>query len=302
MTPSDAITHCGLVTLAGRPNVGKSTLLNSLVGQKISITSPRAQTTRHRLLGIKTAGHAQAIYVDTPGLHEGGKGTMNRHLNKVAGASLQGVDCIVLMIDANGWTQEDERPLQMAAKQKIPVILVINKIDQLKDRDQLLPLMEQSSLKMAFSDIVPVSARAGTNVDDLEKTILRYLPEQPALYPADVVTDRGGRFLAAELVREQIFRGFQQEVPYSTAVSIEQFSRTKGTLHIEATIWVEREGQKPILIGKDGQQIKTIGSRARLAMQKMFATKVHLNLWVKVREGWSDNEKLLRSLGYTDES
>jgi GTP-binding protein Era len=182
------------------------------------------------------------------------------------------------------------------------VILAINKLDQLKERGRLLPLMEQSGRKMVFADIVPVSARTGTNVDDLEKTILKYLPEQPPLYPADQVTDRGDRFLAAELVREQIFRGFQQEVPYATAVSIEKFKRVKGALHVEATIWVEKEGQKPILIGKDGQRLKAVGSRARLAMQKLFATKVHLNLWVKVREGWSDNEKLLRSLGYTDEN
>jgi GTP-binding protein Era len=299
---SNLITRCGLVTLAGRPNVGKSTLLNRLVGQKISITSARAQTTRHRLLGIKTTAHAQAIYVDTPGLHTDNKGMMNRHLNRVAGASLQGVDCIVLLIVASGWTKEDEYPLQLLAKQEIPVILAINKLDQLKDRGRLLPLMEQSGRKMAFADIVPVSARTGTNVDDLEKTILKYLPEQPPLYPADQVTDRGERFLAAELVREQIFRSFQQEVPYATAVSIEQFKRAKGTLHVEATIWVEREGQKPILIGKDGQRLKTVGTRARLAMQKLFATKVYLNLWVKVREGWSDNERLLHSLGYTDEN
>ncbi len=299
---SDPITRCGLVTLAGRPNVGKSTLLNRLVGRKISITSARAQTTRHRLLGIKTTGHAQAIYVDTPGLHADNKGMMNRHLNRVAGASLQGVDCIVLLIAASGWTEEDEYPLRLLAKQDIPVILAINKLDQIKDRGRLLPLMEQSGRKMAFADIVPVSARTGTNVGDLEKTILKYLPEQPPLYPADQITDRGERFLAAELVREQIFRGFQQEVPYATAVSIEQFKRAKGTLHVEATIWVEREGQKPILIGKDGQRLKAVGSRARLAMQKLFATKVHLNLWVKVREGWSDNERLLRSLGYTDEN
>jgi GTP-binding protein Era len=298
----DPVMRCGLVTLAGRPNVGKSTLLNRLVGQKISITSARAQTTRHRLLGIKTTEHVQAIYVDTPGLHTDNKGMMNRHLNRVAGASLQGVDCIVLLIAASGWTKEDEYPLQLLAKQDIPVILAINKLDQLKDRGRLLPLMQQSGRKMAFADIVPISARTGTNVDDLEITILKYLPEQPPLYPADQITDRSNRFLAAELVREQIFRSFQQEVPYATAVSIEQFKRAKGMLHVEAIIWVEREGQKPILIGKDGQRLKTVGTRARLAMQKLFAMKVHLNLWVKVREGWSDNERLLRSLGYTDEN
>lgn len=294
-------TRSGLATLAGRPNVGKSTLLNRLVGQKISITSSRAQTTRHRLLGIKTTDRAQIVYVDTPGLQTDNKGTLIRHMNRVAGASLQGVDCIVLLIAASGWTREDEYPLQLASRQGIPVILAINKLDQLKDRSKLLPLMEISSGKFQFAEIVPVSARTGANTDDLEKAILKYLSQQPFLYPAGQVSDRGERFLAAELIREQIFRGFQQEVPYATAISVEQFKRAKGALQIEATIWVEKEGQKPILIGKDGQRLKGVGTRARLAMQKLFETKVNLRLWVKVREGWSDSERALRSLGYTDE-
>lgn len=298
---SNSATRSGLVTLAGRPNVGKSTLLNRLVGRKISITSPRAQTTRHRLLGIKTTEQVQIVYVDTPGLHTDNKGMMNRQLNRVADASLQGVDCIVLLIAASGWARGDEYPLERAAKQNIPVILAINKLDLLKDRSELLPLMEMSSRKAGFAEIVPISARTGANTDDLEKAILKYLPQQPFLYPEDQVSDRGERFLASELIREQIFRGFQQEVPYATAVSIEQFRRAKGALRIEATIWVEKEGQKPILIGKDGQRLKTVGTRARLAMQKLFGGKVHLQLWVKVREGWSDSERALRSLGYSDE-
>jgi len=298
---SNSTTRSGLVTLAGRPNVGKSTLLNRLVGRKISITSPRAQTTRHRLLGIKTTEQAQIVYVDTPGLHTDNKGMMNRQMNRVADASLHGVDCIVLLIAASGWARGDEYPLERAAQQGIPVILAINKLDLLKDRSELLPLMEMSSRKAGFAEIVPISARTGANTDDLEKAILKYLPQQPFLYPEDQVSDRGERFLASELIREQIFRGFQQEVPYATAVSIEQFRRAKGALRIEATIWVEREGQKPILIGKDGQRLKTVGTRARLAMQKLFGGKVHLQLWVKVREGWSDSERALRSLGYSDE-
>ena len=299
---SNSTTRSGLVTLAGRPNVGKSTLLNRLVGRKISITSPRAQTTRHRLLGIKTTEQAQIVYVDTPGLHTDNKGMMNRQMNRVADASLHGVDCIVLLIAASGWARGDEYPLERAAQQGIPVILAINKLDLLKDRSELLPLMEMSGRKAEFAEIVPISARTGANTDDLEKAILKYLPQQPFLYPEDQVSDRGERFLASELIREQIFRGFQQEVPYATAVSIEQFRRAKGALRIEATIWVEREGQKPILIGKDGQRLKTVGTRARLAMQKLFGGKVHLQLWVKVREGWSDSERTLRSLGYTDEA
>ncbi|MHB8744071.1 MAG: GTPase Era, partial [Sulfuricaulis sp.] len=187
---SESKMRCGLVTLAGRPNVGKSTLLNSLVGQKISITSARAQTTRHRLLGIKTFRQNQIVYVDTPGLHTAVKGVMNRQLNRVAGASLQGVDCLVLVIAASGWTTADEYPLQQVAKQGIPVILALNKIDQLRNRDQLLPLIEQLRGKMEFSEIVPVSARTGANVDGLEKAILKYLPQQPLLYPRDQITDR----------------------------------------------------------------------------------------------------------------
>ena len=299
---SETASRCGLVTIIGRPNVGKSTLLNRLVGEKISITSSRAQTTRHRLLGIKTTGHDQIVFVDTPGLHTDNKSIMNRQMNRVAAASLQGVDCIVLMIAGSGWVDADEYPLRLAAKQDIPVILAINKIDQIKDRRQLLPFIKQSTDKMAFAAIVPLAARTGTNVGELEKAILEYMPRQPMIFPADQITDRSERFLAAELIREQIFRGFQQEVPYATAVSIDQFKRVKGTLYIDATIWVEKEGQKPILIGKSGARLKTVGSRARLAMQKFFAAKVHLNLWVKVREGWSDNERALRSLGYTEES
>jgi GTPase len=298
---NETATRCGLVTIIGRPNVGKSTLLNRLVGEKISITSSRAQTTRHRLLGIKTSEHAQIVYVDTPGLHADNKSMMNRRMNRVASASLQGVDCIVLLIAASGWVDADEYPLRLVAGQDVPVVLVINKIDQLKDRRELLPLMERSSGKTAFAGIIPLSARTGENVEDLEKTLLEYLPRQPLMYPADQITDRSERFLAAEIVREQVFRGFQQEIPYATAVSIDQFKRVKGTLHVEATIWVEKEGQKPILIGKGGERLKTVGSRARLAMQKLFAAKVHLNLWVKVREGWSDDERALRSLGYTEE-
>ncbi|MBI3546586.1 MAG: GTPase Era [Gammaproteobacteria bacterium] len=299
---SETDFRCGLATLAGRPNVGKSTLLNNLVGQKLSITSSRAQTTRHRLLGIKTSDSAQIIYVDTPGLQTDNKGMMNRYLNRVANASLQGVDCIVLLIAASGWTRADEYPLQLAMQQGIPVILAINKMDQLKDRQQLLPLIEESHKKMNFAEIIPVSALKTTNVDNLQKAILKYLPVQAPLYPVDQISDRSERFLVAELVREQIFRGLRQEVPYATAVSIEQFKRAKGAIHIDATIWVDKEGQKPILIGKDGERLKTIGSRARLAMQKLLGAKVHLGLWVKVREGWADSERALRSLGYADES
>ena len=290
--------RCGMVTLVGRPNVGKSTLLNRLVGTKVSITSPRPQTTRHRLLGIKTDAAAQIIYVDTPGLHPAQGSRLGQHMNRAARGSLEGVDVVMLVITADGWTAADEYPLTLVAGLALPVVLVINKIDLLKDRATLLPLIEASSARFGFAEIVPVAARRGDNVDTLERALIKYLPAQPPIYPADQITDRSERFLAAELVREQVFRCFGQEVPYAVAVQIEKFQRGKSALHIAATLWVEKEGQKAILIGTGGAQMKTVGTRARLAMQKTFGGKVHLELWVKVRERWSDDERALRTLGY----
>ncbi|MEK7262313.1 MAG: GTPase Era [Pseudomonadota bacterium] len=292
--------RCGRVTLVGRPNVGKSTLLNRLVGAKVSITSPRPQTTRQRLLGIKTADAVQIVYVDTPGLHPAQGGQLGQHMNRAARTSLDGVDAIVLVITAAGWTQADEYPLQLATAAGLPVILAINKIDQIKDRPSLLPLIELSAKKFGFTEIVPVAALRGENVDALERALIKLLPVQPPMYPADQITDRSERFLAAELVREQVFRGFSQEIPYAVAVQIEKFKREKGVLHVAATLWVEKEGQKAILIGKGGEQMKTTGTRARLAMQKAFGGKVHLELWVKVREHWSDDARALKTFGYED--
>lgn len=291
----------GLVALIGRPNVGKSTLLNRLVGSKVSITSHRPQTTRNRILGIKTSDDAQAVYVDTPGLNKGSGQRINRYMSRVAAGSIEGVDCVTLLISAGGWRPEDDLGLALVTKAAMPTILIINKIDTLKDRARLLPLIEQSQLKHTFAEIVPISARTGANLSDLEQAIKRYLPVQPPIYPIERVTDRSDRFLAAELVREQVFSGFGQEVPYATTVQIEQFARAKGMLRVEAIIWVEKEGQKPILIGKDGSRLKAIGTRARLAMQKLFGSKIHLSLWVKVREGWSDDARALRSFGYTED-
>jgi GTP-binding protein Era len=292
----------GFVALVGRPNVGKSTLLNRLVGQKLSITSRRPQTTRHRILGIKTAGATQTIYIDTPGIHEGGGTLMNRTLNRAARASLAGVDCVVLLIAAPRWTNEDEPVLALLKDLHCPVILAINKIDKVKDRSRLLALIEAARVKMDFAEIIPLSARSGLNVADLEASIARYLPVHPAFYPADQLSDRGERFQAAELVREQIFRGFGQELPYATAVEIEEFKREPKLIRIEAVIWVEKAGQKAIVIGRGGERLKEVGQRARLEMQKLFASKVYLRLWVKIRAGWSDDARALRSLGYTEET
>jgi GTPase len=291
----------GFVALIGRPNTGKSTLLNRLVGQKVSITSRRPQTTRHRILGIKTDARAQIMFVDTPGLHKSEGSMMSRYLNRAASGSIEGVDCILLLITADGWKAEDEQALAHARRQSAPVILVINKIDKQKDSARLLPLIEESRAKMNFAEIIPVSARNGTGVDDLEGTIRRYLPAHPPHYPADQLSDRSDRFMAAELVREQIFRLLGKEVPYATAVEIQEFKQEPKLIRIEAIIWVEKAGQKAIVIGKNGERLKEIGTHARLAMQKAFASKVYLGLWVKVREGWSDDARALHSLGYGDD-
>lgn len=291
----------GFVALIGRPNVGKSTLLNRLVGRKLSITSHRPQTTRHRILGVKTTPQAQVIYVDSPGLHQAGGSLMNRCLNRAALASLAGADCAVLVIEGGGWRPEDERVLAAARAQGRPVILAINKIDRLKDRSRLLPLIEAARRRMDFAAIVPVSARTGLNLGDLETAVLKHLPQHPAYFAADQAGDRNERFMAAELVREQLFRGFGQEVPYGTAVEIEQFQRESGLLRVTAVIWTEKEGQKAILIGKGGARMKEIGKRARLEMERLFGIKVYLELWAKVSKGWSGDERALMRLGYIEE-
>ncbi len=293
--------HSGLVTLFGRPNVGKSTLLNRLVGAKVSIVSTKPQTTRHRILGIRTQSDLQVVFVDTPGLTRDIPQRIHRHMGRAASGSLEGVDLALFVVTADGWRGEDDYPLQLAQQASCPVVLVINKVDRVKDRRQLLPLIEKLSNKMTFADIVPISASKGDNVEALEKLWPRYLPQQPPIYPAEQLTDKSERFLAGELIREQIFRRYGQEVPYSTAVEIETFKEEKGLLRIGATIWVDKPGQKPILIGAKGEGLKTIGRSARLEMQKAFGQKIYLELWVKVRRGWADSEQALRSLGYGQE-
>lgn len=294
--------RCGYATLIGRPNAGKSSLLNRLVGQKVSITSDRPQTTRHRLLGIHTTDAAQVIYVDTPGLHRQEGGTLSKLMNRAARTSLEGVDMILLVVTAEGWREEDEPALQLAQRASCPVVLVINKIDKLERRAEVLQCIEAMRDKMNFAGIVPVSAKSGENVAELEAAILRYLPEAPPAFDPDQITDRNKRFLAAEFVREQVFRSFGQEIPYSVAVEISEFREEPKHLHIEAILWVEKEGQKGILIGAGGARLKEIGKRARLNMQKTFGRKVWLGLWVKVREGWAEDARALKSLGYGEES
>lgn len=292
--------RCGYIALVGRPNVGKSTLLNHLLGQKISITSRKPQTTRHRILGIKTQGNVQAIYVDTPGIHSNQPRAINRQMNRTASTVLHDVDIVVLLIEKLRWTSEDDLVLAQLEHVRSPVILAINKVDQVADKEALLPFIEQLAQRYPFEEIVPISALKGANLDTLERLLCQRLPEGEFFFAEDQVTDRNLRFIAAELIREKIMRQLGQELPYAVAVEIEQFSLQDGVYHIDGLVLVERAGQKAILIGAGGERLKKIGAQARVDMEQAFEAKVMLRLWVKVRSGWSDDERALKSLGYTE--
>ena len=292
----------GYVAIIGRPNVGKSTLINRVLGQKLCITSRRPQTTRHRILGIKTDDDSQLIYVDTPGLHIDDKKAMNRYMNRAAASSIDDVDVILFVVDGMNWTDEDEKVLErLKVSAKAPVILVINKMDKLADKEVMLPHIQKLSAQFEYANVFPISARKGINLDELEKQIKKLVPEGELIFPEDQITDRSSRFLAAELVREQLFRHLGQELPYSITVEIEQFDDEKDLYRIGAVIYVERDGQKAIVIGKKGDLLKSVGKDARIEMQSLFGHKVFLRLWVKVREGWGDNERMLKNLGYNDD-
>jgi GTPase len=293
--------RCGFVALAGRPNVGKSTLLNALIGFRLSIVSPRPQTTRHRILGIATSEAGQILYVDTPGLHRGAKRAMNRSLNRAVRSAISEVELAVQVIEAGRWTDEDEALYEALAEQKIPRLLVINKVDLSKDKGALLPFVAELAEKHHFESVHYVSALKRKGLEGLSKDILARLPVRAPVFGEDEITDRSERFLAAEMVREQLMLRLDQELPYATTVEIEQFAdRTDGIAEIHAVIWVEREGQKAIVIGQGGEQLKAIGTSARRHMERMFDRKVFLRLWVKVREGWVDDEAVLKQFGYTD--
>ena len=292
--------RCGYVAIVGRPNVGKSTLLNYLLGQKISITSRKPQTTRHQVLGIKTEGNRQIIFVDTPGLHKGAEKAINRYMNRAATSALRDVDLVLMVVDRTAWTEEDEMVLQHVSGSGLPILLVVNKIDLLEDKRALLPHLQQLEAKGSFRAILPLSALRRHNVDELEEEIVGLLPQSEHLFPEEQITDRSQRFLAAEIVREKIMRQLGDELPYAITVEIEDFSQAGETLHISALIFVERKGQKKILIGEKGGRLRAIGTDARRDMELLFDSKVMLRLWVKVKSGWSDDERALRSLGYDD--
>jgi GTPase len=289
----------GFIALIGRPNVGKSTLLNALVGEKIAIVSTKPQTTRSRITGIKTTDAAQLIFVDTPGLTRP-RSALNRHMVQIVREAYQGVDVIALVTDATGMDQiaHDEFIIQQLKEVNTPAFLVINKIDLIDNR-QLLPLIETYQKHFPFAEYVPVSALKGVNLDDLLRSIITYLPEGPRYFPTDQLTDQPEKFLIAELIREQIFTQTAQEVPYQTAVLVEQLEDTEaGMLRVDATIYVERESQKGIIIGKQGSRLKQIGQAARQEIERLLNTRVYLALWVKVRKDWSENEQLIRDMGY----
>lgn len=290
--------HCGYAAIVGRPNVGKSTLLNRLIGQKIAITSHKAQTTRHSLLGIRTEEGGQILFVDTPGLHLRGDSALNRRLNQTAQTVLGDVDLIVLVVEALAWTAEDERALELARKGNQPIILAVNKVDTVNPKERLLPFLEDIGRKHAFLQIIPVSARKGINVDQLAGRVLEQLPESPNFYPEDQITDKSERFLAAELLREQLTRRFGDELPYALSVEIERFEEKGALYRIGAVVWVERPGQKAILIGKGGEAMKETARLARESMESLFQAKVWLEVWVRVRKNWSNNEQDLARLGY----
>lgn len=294
-------TKFGFVAIVGRPNVGKSTLMNHLIGQKISITSRKPQTTRNRVLGIDTDGIYQTVYVDTPGLHKVEKRAINRLMNRAAESSLGDVELVLWVVDATYWTEDDEMVRQKLEGTSAPVVLVINKVDKLDDKEKLLPLIEKVKNTLDFKDIVPVSALKGSNLEVLKDMIRQALPEGPHCYSEDSITDRSTRFMVAEIIREKLMRQMGDELPYSVSVEIEEYKiESNGVTRISAAILVERNGQKKMVIGAGGSRIKLIGSEARHDIEKLIEGKVFLSLFVKVKAGWADDERALKSLGYAD--
>lgn len=302
----------GFVAIVGRPNVGKSTLMNHILGQKLSITSRKPQTTRHKIVGIDSREKSQAVFVDTPGMHKKEVRAINKMMNRAASSALRDVNLVLFVIDADKWTQNDELVLEKLKNAEMPVILIINKIDTFENKNSALPLILEREKLMNFAEIVPVSALRGANLEHLRDTIEKYLPFQPPLYAMDQLTDRSERFLASEIIREKIMRQLGEELPYDLTVQIESFKTEESILnektgrmkpactYIDATIYVDRSGQKAIVIGDKGTKLKKIGMDARADMEKMFEEKIMLTLWVKVKGGWSDDERALKSLGYSD--
>jgi GTPase len=292
-----AAFRSGFAALVGRPNVGKSTLLNALVGVRLSIVTPRPQTTRNRIVGILNLPHAQIAFVDTPGLHAKAGRALNKAMNRTANSALHDADLAVLVVEAGRWTAEDDLALQRVASCGRAALAAVNKIDQLRPRARLLPYLQELGARHAFAAMVPVSALKSDNLEDLKNTIAAQLPLGPPLFPPGELTDRSLSFRIAELIREKLTLELNQEVPYGIAVEIEKLAEEDGQLMVDAAIWVDRDGQKPIVIGKSGERLKRVGRSARLALNTLLQRRLHLNLWVKVRENWADNARALKQLG-----
>ncbi|MDM8568125.1 GTPase Era [Thiotrichales bacterium HSG1] len=292
--------HCGYVAIIGRPNVGKSTLLNHFIGQKLCITSRKPQTTRHSLLGIKTKNNNQIIYIDTPGLHNFTRNAMNRYLNRAAINSINGVDVIVWIVEVLQWTDEDSYVLKTLTANSVPTILAVNKVDKISNKNILLPYLQEVTAKYNFIEVFPISALKNQNLDRLETRIITLLPKGILLFPEDQITDRSERFLCAEIIREKLVRRLGAELPYRLTVQVEHFKTYRNVNHISALIWVETEGQKGIIIGKKGKILKSIGTESRTDMEAWLDHKVYLQLWVKVKRGWCDSERALQQLGYSN--
>ena len=293
---------CGFAAVIGRPNVGKSTLMNELLGQKLSITSHKPQTTRHRIHGIHSTKQYQIVFIDTPGMHLGGKKSINDYMNRTAASAFADVDVILFVVEAGRWTEEDKVVARKLKHLDIPIILVVNKIDKFADKTELYPYVEQIQQEVSFTALVPISAYKKTNLPTLESEVLKFLPQQPAIFPEDSITDRSMRFLASEIIREKLMRSLGDEVPYGSTVEIEQFKfdPEENRWEINGLILVERAGQKKIVIGNKGAVIKDIGVKARKDLIAMLDARVHLELWVKVKTNWSDDARALASLGYDD--
>lgn len=293
--------HSGFVALAGRPNVGKSTLLNALVGQKVSIVTPRPQTTRHRLIGLAHLPNAQVAFVDTPGLHQGPQRGLNRAMNRTAAAAISDADLVLLVVEALKWTEEDELALSRCAQSGHEIVAVVNKVDRVRPRERLLPYLGELSKRHRFAEIVPISARQSDNLSELMRVIVRALPEGPPLFPADQLTDRSESFRIAEIIREKLSLELVEELPYGIAVELEQLEHSEDARRlVSAVIWVDRRGQKPIVIGSQGERLRRVGRAARLELNRLLGGRFHLTLWVKVREDWADDARALRQLGVSE--
>lgn len=294
----DRISRCGFVAVVGRPNVGKSTLINAILGSKVSIVTPKPQTTRHRIRGVHTKNDYQIIFIDTPGLHRSVAKTINRLMNRAAASALSEADLVLFVSEANRWTVEDQDVLDRLKQSPIPAIALLNKIDKVHPKEELLSVLAAMSERHTFDEVLPISAKLKDNLDRLVELIPGYLPESPALYPAEMVTDRSESFQIAELIREKLTLLLRQEVPYGLTVQIERIEEEPQGIDINAVIWVERDSQKGIVVGKGGNVLKKVGRSSRLELKERLGVPVHLELWVKVKDNWADSEKELLRLGY----